>query len=97
APAPGKDVTLQPDVVLVGGGSRTVRSVSPDGLTWRLDPGARDADRLAPGRVMFLTGRGVGRVLDLDEEGGDLVVTIGPVTLTEVIRDGTFGGGDVAL
>ncbi|MGW5013369.1 hypothetical protein ACWEOR_14895 [Micromonospora chalcea] len=25
APAPGKDVTLQPDVVLVGGGSRTVR------------------------------------------------------------------------
>ncbi|MEU4754240.1 hypothetical protein AB0F93_25040 [Micromonospora tulbaghiae] len=97
APAPGKDVTLQPDVVLVGGGSRTVRSVSPDGLTWRLDPGARDADRLAPGRVMFLTGRGVGRVLDLAEEGGDLVVTIGPVTLTEVIRDGTFGGDDVAL
>ncbi|WFE40475.1 hypothetical protein [Micromonospora sp. WMMD998] len=97
APAPDPDVTLQPDVVVVGGGSDAVRSVSADGLTWRLDPSARHAGRLAPGRVMFLTGRGVGRVLDLAEEGGDLRVTIGPVTLTEVIRDGVFTGSDVPV
>ncbi|MFC0032294.1 hypothetical protein ACFFMM_22500 [Micromonospora chaiyaphumensis] len=97
APAPGPDVTLQPDVVVVGGGGRSVRSVSADGLTWRLDAAARNADRLAPGKVMFVTGRGVGRVLDLAESGGDLLVTIGPVDITEVVRDGTFASRGLTL
>ncbi|WP_433280544.1 hypothetical protein [Micromonospora sp. CA-244673] len=97
APAPGPDVTLQPDVVIVGGGGRSVRSVSADGLTWRLDAAARNADRLAPGKVMFVTGRGVGRVLDLAESGGDLLVTIGPVDITEVVRDGSFASRDLTL
>jgi hypothetical protein len=90
APRPEPGVTLQPDVVLVDGGSRAVRSVTADGLTWRLDPKAPHADRLTPGSVMFVTGRGVGRVLDVRRGGGVLAVTIGPVGLTEVIRDGTF-------
>ncbi|MEU9508140.1 hypothetical protein AB0D32_17900 [Micromonospora sp. NPDC048170] len=90
APQPHPDVTYQPDVVLVGGGGRSVRSVTDDGLTWRIDPDAERADELAPGRVMFLTGRAVGRVVDVRPEGDDLAVTIGPVSLTEVVRDGTF-------
>jgi hypothetical protein len=36
-----------------------------DALTWRLDPGADRADELAKGKIMFLSGRTVGRVLDL--------------------------------
>ncbi|MFI7026322.1 hypothetical protein ACIBMZ_26765 [Micromonospora sp. NPDC049900] len=97
APVPHPDLTYQPDVVLVGGGGRAVRSVTADGLTWRIDAAAPRADDLAPGKVMFVTGRGVGRVLDLRREGGDLLVTIGPVTVTDVIRDGTLARQDIAI
>ena len=90
APVPHPDVTYQPDVVVIGGGGRAIRSVTPDGLIWRLDPNARGAADLATGKVMFVTSRAVGRVLDLRRDGDDLAVTIGPVDITEVIRDGTF-------
>ncbi|MEV1158381.1 hypothetical protein AB0J27_23580 [Micromonospora chokoriensis] len=90
APAPHPDVTLHRDVVIVSGGSRAVRSVTDGGLTWRLDPDAGNADLLAPGKVMFVTGRGVGRVIDTRRDGRDLAVTIGPVGITDVIQDGEF-------
>ncbi|MEV7227333.1 hypothetical protein AB0M79_09985 [Polymorphospora sp. NPDC051019] len=97
APARDADVTFQPDVVVVGDGGRSVRSVTDDGLTWRIDAKARNAADLDPGEVMFVTGRGVGRVLDIAPEGDDLLVTVGPVDITEVIRDGTFEQRDVTL
>ncbi|MEV6376577.1 hypothetical protein [Micromonospora musae] len=90
APQPHPDVTYQPDVVFVGGGGNAARSVTDDGLTWRIDPDAKHAEDLAPGRVMFLTSRAVGRVVEARRDGGDLAVTIAPVELTEVIRDGSF-------
>ncbi|GAA1848714.1 hypothetical protein [Asanoa iriomotensis] len=96
APAPD-GVTLQPDVVIVGGGGKSVRSVTADGLSWRIDGKAKHADELAPGKVMFITERGVGRVLDVAPVDDDLLVTIGPVDLTEVVKDGTFERADVAL
>ena len=40
-----------------------------------------------PGKIFFLTGRAVGRVLDVRKDGGNLVVVVGPVQLTEVIRE----------
>ncbi|MFK3978992.1 AAA family ATPase [Micromonospora sp. NPDC050397] len=86
------DTTLsRPLLARIAGGGGSVRSVTDDGLTWRLDPSADGADELAVGKVMFVTGRGVGRVVDVRREGDDLAVTIGPVQITEVIRDGTFG------
>lgn len=97
APAADLGVTLQPDVVVVGGGGTSIRSATADGLSWRIDaraPGARD---LEPGKVMFITERAVGRVLDIAPDGDDLVVTVGPVDLTEVIRDGTLAGEGVTL
>lgn len=91
APDPEPDgVTYQPDVVVVGGGAATVRSVSADGLFWTLDGAADGIDRLAVGKVMFLTSRGVGRVASIERRGGDVVVALGPVQFTDVIRDGTF-------
>lgn len=97
APVPHPDVTFQPDVVIVGGGGGSVRSVTADGLTWTLDARAERAGELEPGKVMFVTGRGVGRVLRLERAGDDLLVTIGPVDLTEVIRDGTLARQGIPL
>ncbi|RZT78939.1 hypothetical protein EV382_2135 [Micromonospora violae] len=98
APASDPEVTYQPDVVFVGGGGGSVRGLSEDALTWRIDPGASGADKLARGKVMFLTGRAVGRVLDVRSDGDDLAVTLGPVDITQVIRDGTFASdGPVSL
>ncbi len=97
APAADLGVTLQPDVVVVRGGGTAIRSVTADGLTWRIDARAPGANELAPGKVLFVTERAVGRVLDLAPDGDDLLVTIGPVDLTEVIRDGTLAGENVTL
>lgn len=87
APQPNPDVTYQPDVVIVGGGSSSVRSVSGDGITWTIDAGAENADKLQPGSIMFLTSTGVGRVAEVVRTGDDLAVSLLPVNLTDVIQD----------
>lgn len=90
APDPGPDVRLADDVVIVGGGADSVRSVSSDALVWTIDADAPNADQLAIGSVMFLTGNGVGRVAGLERDGDALAVTLLPVQLTEIISDGSF-------
>jgi len=87
APQPGPEVTLQPDVVIVGGGGAAIRNATEDGLTYYLDPAAPHASELRRGSVMFVTGRVVGRVLDARRAGEDLAVTIGPVSLTDIFHD----------
>ncbi|MEP6885256.1 MAG: hypothetical protein ABJC66_10950 [Gammaproteobacteria bacterium] len=87
APVPDDTVTYQPDVIVVGGGAEAIRSQDPNGFRWTIDGDAAHADELAPGKVFFMTGRAVGRVLDVRKEGADLIVTVGPVTLTEIIRE----------
>jgi len=90
SPKPG--VTLQPDVVLVQGGGAAVRAVTDGGLTWTLDPAAAGVGKLAVGRVMFVTGRGAGRVINVRHSGDGTVVTIAPAGITDIIRDGAFTG-----
>jgi len=75
-------------VVIVGGGAGSVRSVSSDGISWTIDANSGRASELQPGRIMFLTSRAVGRVLATELVGDELTVTMGPVDLTDVIRDG---------
>jgi hypothetical protein len=96
---PDPSVEFAPDVVVVPNGSRAVRDVTGDGLTWTLDPRARGIGDLEVGMVMFLTARGVGRVVAIedDPDSSNLLVTIAPVELTEVIWNGDFGGDDLPL
>ncbi|MBQ1014990.1 hypothetical protein KBX53_29470, partial [Micromonospora sp. M51] len=51
APTSDPGVTYQPDVVFVGGGGASVRGLSADALTWRIDPRASGANTLARGKV----------------------------------------------
>lgn len=88
APSVDPSITYQPDVVVVGGGADSIRSASADGLTWTIDGSASNVRELAPGKVMFLTGTAVGRVVAIEEDGDDVVVTLGPVDITDVVRDG---------
>ena len=87
APVPDDSVTYQPDVIIVGGGAESVRSQNPNGFIWTIDADAARADELVPGKVFFLTNRAVGRVLDVRRNGGDLVVSIGPVDITEIVSE----------
>jgi hypothetical protein len=96
-PEKNDQVTFQPDVVIVSGGPDSIRSVSDGGLTWTIDGSAAGVQDLTPGKIMFVTGRGVGRVLAIADAGPDRKVTIGPVTVTDVIRDGTFEQSGISL
>ena len=64
-----------------------MRGMTTNGLTWSIDGSAPGASEIKPGRVIFVTGRVVGRVLAVERHGGNLAVTLGPVDITEVIRD----------
>src|SRR5262245_25967069 len=62
-PRTDDSVVYQPDVVLVAGGGKTIRSVSADGFTYVIDGRARGAGEVRPGKIMFVTSEAVGRVV----------------------------------
>jgi hypothetical protein len=86
APVPDLNIEYQPDVILVGGGADSVRSQDGNGFIWTIDATAAHANDLAPGKIIFLTNRAVGRVLGIHKDGDNLVLVLGPVDLVEVVR-----------
>jgi hypothetical protein len=88
APVPDPAITYQPDVVLIGGGPRAIRAVSPEGLRFSMDAKAPGVDQLAIGKIMFAASQAVGRVHALEPNGDVVDVTLIPVALGEVIKDG---------
>jgi hypothetical protein len=87
APIPNSLVTYQPDVVVVGGGADAIRSQSSSGFIWTIDADAPHANELAEGKVLFLTNRAVGRILELRHERDALIVVVGPVDLPEIVSE----------
>lgn len=83
-------VTLQPDVVIVGGGPEAIRGADADGLVWTIDRSAPGAAQLHVGSVMVMTSRATGRVAEIQDTGDARVVTLLPVALTDILRDGTI-------
>jgi hypothetical protein len=88
APIRSSPVTYQPDVVLVEAGAAAILGLSDDTLTWTLDRRAPGVNDLAVDKVLFATSEAVGRVVAMHDEGDSRIVTLAPVDLTEVIRDG---------
>ncbi len=90
APVPDPSVTYQPDVVIVAGGAESVRGLNSNGLGCSIDVRAANAAQVRPGVIVFATGRCVGRVLAVERRGDTLALILGPVEITEIIRDGSF-------
>jgi hypothetical protein len=86
SPSRATDITYEPDVLKIDNGSEAVHNVSDDGLTWTFDANAPHAQDVAPGKVLFLTSRAVGRVLGVRRTGADLAVTLGPIAITDLIQ-----------
>ena len=84
------EVTYQSDVVMLPAGAEAIRAANADGITWIIDPTATGADEIRPGKVLLLTSRAAGRVLGVRKEAGGLQVVLGPVEITEIVRDGDF-------
>jgi hypothetical protein len=83
-------VDYQPGVVVVAGGGGAIRSASDDGLTWTIDKGAVGADQLEVGSVLLMTSHAAGRVAAIQDTGDSRIVTLAPVELTDIIRNGTI-------
>ena len=80
-------VTYQPNVILMEHGANAIRSQSLDGFTWTIDAAAPGAMDIRPDKILFATGRVVGRVLKVTSKGGDLDVTLGPAELTDIFQE----------
>jgi hypothetical protein len=89
-PSTDGSAKYQPDVVAIPDGPAAIRSATGDGLTWTIAGNANGVSKLAVGSVMLATSRAVGRVVAIHDDGDNRVVTLAPVNLTEVIRDGTI-------
>jgi hypothetical protein len=87
-------VTYQPDVIVMEHGAEAIRAPTADGFTWTIDGAAQGASGIEPGKILFATGRVVGRVPKVEGKGSNLNVTLGPIELTDVIKEAhiTYSG-----
>jgi hypothetical protein len=90
--APRRDprVTYAPDVILMEEGDKAIRMAASDGMTWVFDASAPHVNELQEGKIVFATGRAVGRIGQITRAGGTVTVKLAPVQITEVIHQGHF-------
>lgn len=87
SPTRNKDVTYQDDVIVMEHGAEAIRGISSNGLAYTIDANAPGAKDIQTDKILFATGRVVGRVLDVKRNGNDLAVTLGPIELTDVFKE----------
>jgi hypothetical protein len=87
SPTRNDKVTYQPDVIIMEHGADAVRAMSSNGLTWTIDATAPHADEIKVDRILFATGRVMGRILAVEHTPNGLAVTLGPVEITDVIKE----------
>ena len=90
APTRGPGVVYQDQVVLIEHGDKAIKSWATNGLEWTLDGSDPRVSALKDGDIVFATTRCVGRVLKLTHVGNDVDVILGPVQLTDIIKQGNF-------
>jgi hypothetical protein len=90
--APKRDarVTYQDGIVLMEHGDEAIREAKGDGITFTFDAKAEHVGEFEEGKIIFATGRVVGRVGQLRRDGDTVTVKLAPVKITEIIKKGTF-------
>jgi len=87
SPTRNDKVTYASDVIIMEHGADAIRGMATNGMSWTIDASAPHANEIKVDKILFATGRVVGRVLAVDRKGSDLSVTLGPVEITEVITE----------
>lgn len=90
APKLSPDVDYQPGVIVMEQGDKAIKSIASDGLTWTFDANAPHVNEFQEGKIVFATGRAVGKVIGLRKSGSTVSLVLGPVQLTDVIKRGRF-------
>ncbi len=90
APKRGAGVVYQDQVVLMEHGDKAVKTWNSNGIEWTLDGSDPQVSTLQEGQILFATSRCVGRVLKLTRAGSDVTVILGPVQLTDLIKQGNL-------
>jgi hypothetical protein len=90
APKLSKDVEYKPNVIVMEQGDRAIKSIASDGLTWTFDANAPHVSEFAEGKIVFATGRAVGKVMALKKNGSTVTAVLGPVQLEDLINKGRF-------
>ncbi len=85
APQRDPSVEYQPGIILMEQGDKAIRSIATDGMTWTFDANAPHVSEFQLGKIVFATGRAVGRIISLKRQGDDVTVILGPIQLTDVI------------
>lgn len=68
----------------------SLRSISPDHSIYIFDKSSEVARALQPGKIMFVPGLTLQKVIATVEDGQDLIVGAGEAPLTEAIENGTI-------
>jgi hypothetical protein len=90
--APKRDphVTYASDVILMEEGDKAIKMAASDGMTWVFDASAPHVSEFEEGKIVFATGRAVGRIGQLQRNGATVTVRLAPVQITDVIKKGHF-------
>jgi hypothetical protein len=90
APRRTKDVEYADGVIVMETGDKAIRSMAGDGMHWTFDANSPHVNEFQPGRIVFATGRAVGRIVGLTRQGDSVTAFLAPVQLTDVIKKGHF-------
>ena len=90
APQRSTAVEYQPDVIIMEHGDKAIRSTASNGMEWEFDANAEHVSEFQEGKIVFATGRAVGRIVSLKWEGDSVKAILGPIQLTDVIKNGKF-------
>lgn len=90
APKQAPGVIYGDGVVVLEKGDKLIRAAASDGMSWTLDATDAKVAALKSGDIVFATSRCVGRVLSAERNGTEVKLILGPVQITDLIKQGNF-------